>query len=109
MSGVARLKTISHFEVTIPAGNTLDVDSGSFDAFRSFEYKLDLFSIPQDKFKTLQMLARRTGSNVSDQVYGKNGDPLLTVVNFLVDGPDVILRISNGESFPITVRGRKFN
>ena len=98
---------LESIKVVIPAGDTVDVDTNTFSTFLGVFYELTMFNEAENKYLGFEINANRKGSEVCFSVYGKVGDQLARVVNVLKDGTDSILRITNSESFAVTVCGNK--
>jgi hypothetical protein len=91
---------------TIPATSSLDLTTIALSSLCSVRFTICVFNSVEDKWCSFEMLAgRQSGSDVEDTVYAKVGDPLDFAVQFLVVGSDAILRITNNESFSLTVDG----
>ena len=92
----------------IPALSTVDLDALLLSAFRSKKYILSLFNDTQDKSNSREMLVRKfSGNSITRTVYGKIGDTLDVGFNVVVDSGNVVLRVSNNESFDVSLRGYK--
>jgi hypothetical protein len=109
MSPVARQRIASKALSGQIAGNggVLDLETIPFASFVSTEYLINISSETESKFYTLKLIATKKNSDVSDQIYNKEGDLLQIATNVIKSGSDVILRLVNDEIYQVDVRCTK--
>jgi len=105
--GLSRVSRTKALDGIIPAGGSLDLDVIDFDDFGSVKYLLRFTNPGKTKTMALNAFGTRQGSDVEDTIYGKIGDQINISLNLVVDGTDVVLRLSTIESFNVEVSGLK--
>lgn len=104
----AGLNNDSAISDTVAASATEDIDTIDLDDLCSVKYLLCVHNVTEDKYCSFELYGTRsTGNGVTDTLYAKIGDVLDFTVEFLVVGTDAILRITNNETFTLTVSGVK--
>jgi len=89
----------------VAAGGEADFDILPFDDVAGIEYQLTILNATENKYLGMKVHANREDSEISYNVSDKIGDPLSKTVQVLKVGSDAVLRVSNGEAFPLTVSG----
>lgn len=88
----------------VPLSSSIDADKIALQSFKGVRYILHIKNESQDVYKTMEMLSTRVGgSDVEDNVFANLGDNIAIQANVIVQGSDVILRLINSETFPLTV------
>jgi hypothetical protein len=89
------------FASTVPASDSVDFDVIDFDDTASKLYVCEFSSAANDLYKSLQLFASREGTDVTDTVFSILGNSLQVSVQFLKDGTETKLRVTNSEAFPV--------
>lgn len=90
--------------VILAASSTLDADSIKLAFFLGVKYVLHFRNETEDVYKTIELLSTRSsGDELEDNVTGNLGDPISVSTNVVVDGTDVVLRLTNNESYELKV------
>jgi len=89
----------------VPAGATVDFDPLVFDDIAGVDYQISLFNKTENKFLSFTLDGKRENADICSSVSKLIGDSISRTVNLLKIGTEVKLRISNGESFPLTLKG----
>jgi hypothetical protein len=98
----------SNISGTVATTATEDIDTIVLSGLCSVKYLICVFNSSEDKYCSFELHGtRKSGSSVEDTLYAKIGDPLDFTVEFVVVGSDAVLRITNNETFTITVDGVK--
>ncbi len=95
-------------QVTIPAGNTLEVDSLTFGNFLRVHYKVNVYNVVENVYQTYDLTCSRRGNDVDYNRSSILGDSVNNISNFFVSGSDAVLEITNNELFDIIFRAEKF-
>lgn len=93
---------------SVPAGQTLDLDTFLLSDFKSIKYIQTFYNDAQTKSKVQEMLATKEAGGISDTVYAKSGDSISLSVNLVIQGTDGRLRVTNNESFDVSFSILKF-
>lgn len=83
----------------IPAGQTLVVDSIPLSDFIKLEYLVAYSG--DNKSLGLNMSARKTDTDVVNQVFAKNGDPLNIGIDTDINVDVCETKVTNGELFAV--------
>ena len=90
---------------TIGASDSLDVETTAFSTLWRSVYEISLFNETEDKYKSLTLhVARVEGSDLKDTIAARLGTGNLNVrVDTVKVANDVIIRLTNNESFDVEV------
>jgi hypothetical protein len=99
----------SRTEHVVSTAQTLDIDTNLFSEFYGTKYYIQAFNEANNLYKSLELIATRQGSEVSDSVFGKIGDTIDLEINFNLSGSIAVLTVTNNESFPVSVVLTKLN
>ena len=88
-------------EGTVDPSDTVDFDPQDFAGFNCAKYVVCVTSPSARRIQ--EHVVVKTGADVSDQVYAKEGDTLAVSLNFAKVGSDVVLRAVNSEAFAVDV------
>jgi len=93
-------------ETVVAASTTVNLETAALANFCSKQYRICMFNVAQDKWKSLQLYGtKKTATTVEDSVYSVVGDRTLNLdLNFNVVATDAVLEAVNNEAFAITVR-----
>ena len=95
-------------EKTIPASSSLDINTHPYDEFSALKYDIRLYNNTEGKRKIFQVRAiKQTTGEVKDTIDGNLGDSLDVDTQVIKSGSDMILRMTNQESFDVSVRAVK--
>lgn len=83
----------------IPANSTMVVDSIPLSDFITLEYLVAYFG--DNKTLGLNMSARKTDTDVVNQVYSKNGDALTIGIDTEINVDVCETKVTNGEAFAV--------
>ena len=91
------------FEGEIAGGSSQDFDSIPFSELKTRLFVVHVESEAGDLFRSEQILAQRSDSDVRDVSHSKIGDNLQVSIQYLKSGSDAFLRVTNSESFLVSV------
>ena len=95
-------------EATIPASSSLDVDTVEYSDFESIRYLMRLFNTSQAKRRYFELKAlKQSSGDVSDIIDSVFGDALDVDTQVLKSGTDMVVRMTNSESFDVSLRAKK--
>lgn len=92
---------IRDFRATVPNNTNQVVDNVPLIAFRALEYTLVYFGGSPLKRRVLKMLVQKTDTDLTTQVYGKNGDALNVAIDAFINGANAELRFNNLENYAV--------
>lgn len=93
--------------VEVPAGNTEIIDSSIFANFRSIKYIFSAYNVSQDLSQMYEVSAVRKSNDVKDHVSGRLGEGISLKVEVVVDTGNVLLKVTNNETFLVTINYAK--
>jgi len=105
--GLSRVSRTKAIDGIIPASGSLDIDANDFDDFGAIKYLLHFKNASGSLNMALNCFGVKRGSDVEDTVFGKLGDSIQVSLNLIIDGSDVVLRLSTTETFNVEVSGLK--
>lgn len=88
---------------TVPANTTQVVDFLPLVAFRALEYTIVYQGDAPLKVRVLKLLVRKTDTELTTQVYGKNGDTLNIGIDAFINGANAEVRLNNLENFVVNL------
>jgi len=94
--------------IQIPAGNTLAVDSLADSDFSTLTYQLSIENATTNKIKSMSLLAKKSDSTISDQVYARSGDDVSIQVATEIISNIFNLKITNNEAETVAVTYLRF-
>lgn len=107
-TATGRIKSFSNLSATIPAGQTINVDSIPLADFLKADYKIKIFNQANNVFKGFELGSMRQGSTVDFNIFGILGDTISKTIQFSVVGSDVIFAVTNNELFDLKFSAVKF-
>lgn len=90
------------FIVSVPAGQTVVIDSIPLANFDSLKYEVSIFGPTQDDVKSFSMKVQQFSGSLKEQVFSKIGSMSISVDTF-INGADFELRAQNTEAFSVGV------
>lgn len=86
------------------------IDSITFENFKGAKYLIQLSNDTEDVFLTMELLVSRVkGSNLYDTIYAKLGDSINVEINTEINLPDMILKVTNNESYNLLLVVNRLN
>jgi len=88
----------------VPASSSINAETIPITLFKGIRYVLYIQNESEDVYKSIEMLTTKTsGGQVEDNIFANLGDSLNFQTKFYVSGSDVVLELTNGELYPLTV------
>ena len=89
--------------VTVAASATETIDVRAFSTFKATKYIISACNDANTVYRTFEILATKSGTDVKNNKSGSSGDALDLDTSVLKSGSDVLLSLTNNESFAVTV------
>ena len=83
--------------ITIPAGQTVIVDTIAYAKLVSLDYNISIKDTVSGKYRAFVSTVTKKNSNVSDYISDKTGDYINASVNVSLNVSDVELAVTNNE------------
>lgn len=93
-------------DVTIPGSGSGNVDVILYSTLCAVDYQLCVYNPTEDVWTSFRLYgSKKSGGTVEDTLYSVIGDNFDFDVEFLVVTTNAVLRITNNETYPLTVEG----
>lgn len=95
-------KVWDQFIYTVPAGQTVVIDTLALSEFDMLKYEISMFGPSQDDVKSLSLKVQQFNGSLREQVFSKIGS-LSVSLDTVINGSDFELRAENTEAFSVGV------
>lgn len=99
---ILKRSPFDQFIVSVPAGQTVVIDSLPLADFDALKYELSIFGPTQNDVKSLSLKVQQFSGSLKDQVFSKIGS-LSVSLDTAINGSDFELRAENTEAFNVGV------
>lgn len=98
-------------DVVIPPGETRDIDFTLFTAYAAAKWLITIVDDAETKFRSIEVHGHYlyTDAAPTHNIFSAIGDKIRVTVNLDVVMSSLILRITNDETYTVTIRSAKYD